>query len=30
MQYNAKLSLKAFEFYTNLDYTIIRSFMEDE
>lgn len=30
MQYNVKLSLKAFEFYMNLDYTIIRSFMEDE
>lgn len=30
MQYNVKLSLKVFEFYTNLDYTIIRSFMEDE
>lgn len=30
MQYNVKLLLKAFEFYTNLDYTIIRSFMEDE
>lgn len=30
MQYNVKLSLKTFEFYTNLDYTIIRSFMEDE
>ena len=30
MQYNVKLSLKAFDFYTNLDYAILRSFMEDE
>lgn len=30
MQYNVKLELKTFDFYTNLDYAIIRSFMEDE
>lgn len=30
MQYNVKLALKTFDFYTNLDYAIIRSFMEDE
>ncbi len=30
MQYNVKLTLKIFDFYTNLDYAIIRSFMEDE
>jgi hypothetical protein len=30
MQYNVKLTLKIFDFYTNLDYAIFRSFMEDE
>lgn len=30
MQYNEKLTLKIFDFYTNLDYAIFRSFMEDE
>ena len=30
MRYNVKLSLKVFDFYTNLDYAILRSFMEDE
>ena len=30
MQYNVKLSLKTFDFYTNLDYAILRSLMEDE
>ncbi len=34
MQYNAKLELKTFDFYMNLDYAILRailrSFMEDE
>ncbi len=30
MQYNVKLALKIFDFYTNLDYAIFRSFMEDE
>lgn len=30
MQYNVKLSLKSFDFYMNLDYAILRSFMEDE
>ena len=30
MQYNVKLTLKIFDFYTNLDYAILRSFMEDE
>ena len=35
MQYNVKIALKTFDFYMNLDYTILRvtilrSFMEDE
>jgi len=30
MQYNVKLTLKIFDFYTNLDYAIFISFMEDE
>lgn len=30
MQYNVNLALKIFDFYTNLDYAIFRSFMEDE
>ena len=30
MQYNVKIALKIFDFYTNLDYAILRSFMEDE
>ena len=30
MQYDVKLALKIFDFYTNLDYAILRSFMEDE
>lgn len=30
MQYNVKITLKTFDFYTNLDYAIFRSFMEDE
>lgn len=30
MQYNVKLALKTFDFYMNLDYAILRSFMEDE
>ena len=30
MQNNVKLPLKTFDLYTNLDYAILRSFMEDE
>ena len=30
MRYNVKITLKTFDFYTNLDYAILRSFMEDE
>lgn len=30
MQYNVKIELKTFDFYMNLDYAILRSFMEDE
>ena len=30
MQYNVKIELKTFDFYINLDYAILRSFMEDE
>lgn len=30
MQYNVKLTQKTFDFYMNLNYAIIRSFMEDE